>query len=83
MENNEILKINLKNQQKMQKKCPYCGRKPKEVEWGTRYLTVGCDECISMPFSTVGYGEDENDFKDVMQYLRDSWNRMCKKSKKK
>ncbi len=90
MENNEILKISLKNQLKLWEKCPFCGRKPKEVLWQTGGMTVGCDECISKPFSTVGYGEDENNFADVMQDLRGIWNKMCvetreslKKTKKK
>lgn len=83
MENNEILKISLKNQQKLWEKCPYCGRKPKEVTWEDGRMTVECDNCISKPFQTVGYDKDENDFKDVMQELRDAWNKMCLETEKK
>ena len=89
MENDEILKISLKNQQKMWEKCPVCGEKPQELDWGDGYLFVKCQKCAEeFPdrkdiSCAVSYLSSENNLVKALGQIRDSWNRMCKKSKKK
>ena len=83
MEEDAILKINLKNQQKLWSRCPFCGRKPRNVEWATRRLTVCCENDITKLFATVGYGPEENDFTDLMNELRENWREMASEVREK
>lgn len=88
MMNGEVLKISLKNQQKMWEKCPVCGEKPQELDWGDGYLFVKCQTCAENPdlkekvSCAVSYLSEENNIVKALGQVRDSWNRMCRDHKK-
>ena len=85
MMNGEVLKISLKNQQRLWEKCPYCGEKPQEIEWGDGYVFVKCVTCENDvnkkdKTSCVAYINEENTLVSALGILRKTWNRMCKEN---